>query len=180
MVHWVHSCELLILNVNHHASKFLCSPASGNSHSVTTSEQFSTSERSGLIVYDFSFFFGSLQRGELSPDAAVSNHISCALNWDPTHPLDDKHTDTHHHRVHYSRISFHVHLSTLWNITEPHKHVDAGNADLIEWAPSIVFWLVANFRAKITTLHSRSNFPCFNISYLDHERLHTIVILIND
>ena len=180
MVHWVHSSELFILNVTHHASKFLLSPATGDSHSVTTSEQFSTSERSGLIIYDFSFFSGSLLRWELSPDAAVSNHISCTHNWEPAHLLDDKHTNTHHYWVHHSSISFHGNLSTLWNVTKSHKHVDSGDADLIKWTPSIVFRLVTNFRTEIAALYSGSDFPCVNVSYLDHESLDTIVIIINE
>ena len=68
----------------------------------------------------------------------------------------------------------------LRDLAESHKHVVSGDANLVEGGPAIVFRLIADFGAEVTTFDTGTNFPGFNISDLDHKWLHSIIILAND
>jgi len=180
MVHRVHSLEFFALNISHHALELVLSPATSKGHSVAPSYEFSERKRSGLIIYDLAFFFCTLLWGELSPDAAISNCFLSSRDRDGSHTLNNEHADAHHDWVHHSWVSFHWHLSTLRNVAESHQHVSTGDADSIERGPSIIFGLVANLWSEIASFDSRAEFPCVDISSLNHKWLYTMVILIDN
>jgi len=51
---------------------------------------------------------------------------------------------------------------------------------MVECRPAIVLREVANFWAKISALDSWQPFPGFSVTDLNHERLHTVVVLIDE
>ena len=94
--------------------------------------------------------------------------------------LYDKHTDAHHHGVKYTQVALHAHFTFLIDFNESHEHIRSWDSNIIKLAPAIIFGVVADLGAEVAAFDTFTDLPSGNISDLNHEGLHTIVLLIDN
>ncbi len=108
-----------------------------------------------LIVDDFALEFSALQRRELSTTDSVSRSNYQRLLQVQSCTRDDLIPDLDHGLVQSLRIASQLKFAVLVNVREPSEHVRAGDPDLVEHQPTIVFLLIAELGTHIANLNTR-------------------------
>ena len=108
-----------------------------------------------LIVDDFALQFSSLQRRELSTTDSVPRSNDQRLFQVQSCTRDDLVPNLDHGLVKSLRISSQLKFAVLMNIGEPSEHIGAGDPDLVEHQPAIVFLLIAELGTQVTNLYTR-------------------------
>lgn len=94
--------------------------------------------------------------------------------------LNELGSNIHHHWVKSSHISLDGECTLSINGDKLHWHVLSWDSYLIKGAPSIIFAVVANLWAKITTLNTLKWHPGVQVSYLNEEWHDSIVIIFDN
>jgi len=93
------------------------------------------------------------------------------------HLTDNFAANTHHRGVHDPRISTRRgNLALFRNIGQFHHHLAAGDPNLIESSPAIIFVVESEFGTHVTSLDTGQVLEGVPVSELDNERVHTVVL----
>jgi len=104
----------------------------------------------GLVVNDGTFFFGALNCFELSAHTVVAESDLKATKYRVAAPKNYHQSNSHHHLIKSTHIALKSKFTVFFNSCKAHQHVSSGDPDLVKSRPSIIFSVVAEFRAHVS------------------------------
>lgn len=178
-MHRVHARKVSLLDIIHHLLELVNYPSANKLHRYATCEKWSKDVLSCLVVYNCPFFFGSDLICKLSSHSCVPHRNGVCKHANMATFSDYEHSNEHHNWVEHSGITFERYAPRFVNIAETHKHVNSWDPHVVERGVSVALRSIAKFGANISSFYPWPVLPVFRISKLHHERLHTVVLLLN-
>jgi len=132
-----------------------------------------------LIVKDLSFLFRSLLGFELSSNCRISSCNEDGLCWPNNRFRDNLCSNMHHNHVGYARVCDNFKFALPVNVTNSHQHIFTWNSYMIKSSPSIIVIVITHFCSNVSSFDTWEPFPSICVTYLNHERLCSIVFLSN-
>lgn len=133
-----------------------------------------------LVIQNFSLNPRFLYRCELSTTCAVAECEHKSHNRGLGRISNNLRSDKHHGWVEDLRVTLKWEVAFFRERCNTHEHVRSRYPYVVKGSPAIVFALVAEFGAKISSLDAFHVFKCVDVTKLYDECIYTIILFFYD